>query len=86
MKTGNGVQRSSIAVPDPSSMACLNNPCMNNGLCRPDPDSDKGFKCICVSDYKGILCEGWWNTMLSTVKALLRPPLFKSPLSIKPQS
>ena len=52
------MQRSAIAVPDPSQMACLNNPCMNNGLCRPDPMSEKGFKCSCVAEYKGILCEG----------------------------
>ena len=62
-KAVNGVQRSAIAVPDPSIMACLNNPCMNNGFCHPDPSSDKGFKCACVPEYKGILCEGWWNTL-----------------------
>eukprot|EP00795_Rhopilema_esculentum_P008194 gene8194-14126_t len=56
-RTINGNQRSDIAVPSPSLMACLNNPCMNDGLCRPDPTTERGFKCVCISEYKGVLCE-----------------------------
>ncbi len=57
-KFGIAAQRSDIAVPTPPAMACINNPCMNNALCQPDASTTRGFKCVCVAEYKGILCEG----------------------------
>eukprot|EP00794_Sanderia_malayensis_P004400 gene4400-4989_t len=51
-------QRSDIAVPTNSPMACINNPCMNNAVCQPDATTLRGYKCVCESaEYKGILCE-----------------------------
>eukprot|EP00794_Sanderia_malayensis_P012220 gene12220-13478_t len=52
-------QRSDIAVPTNSPVACINNPCMNNAVCQPDATTLRGYKCVCESaEYKGILCEG----------------------------
>jgi hypothetical protein len=40
------------------------NPCKNGGICM---DSDPVFKCICHSDYYGILCD---RSKLATIHNL----------------
>ena len=37
---------------------CRNEPCLNNALCVPDPQSGPlNFICICPPGFQGILCE-----------------------------
>ncbi|XP_061714224.1 cubilin-like [Cydia pomonella] len=36
---------------------CASNPCYNGGVCRQDSSMSKGFRCECLAQYTGDLCD-----------------------------
>lgn len=41
---------------------CASNPCQNGGICRPDDNSARGFRCECTAQYSGTLCQVLYKT------------------------